>query len=164
MHAPAALQSWGAEPPDLDAACAAIGDYSTHACTLVDASEPLPPTPPVASRLRSLVSRLLSTAPSEARALKCSYSGGDSSFDGPRTVDVMYVCGAEFAASRAEEDASSFSAYTIYLEGPSACALEGGGGGGWGTPFLVIFSVALLLYFGGGAVYNYKAGSVNGEK
>jgi len=125
----AVIQAWG-DPTSQGVfpsyACENCGTWASQACLLLDS------------------------------VLTCTYTGGD----GQRSVQILYSCGTSTDMTAVDSDASP-PAYVIAVTSPDSCAVspapgavsKGLSGGGL---FLILFSVAVLLYGGGGTWYNIK--------
>jgi len=126
-----AIQYWGETPCEAGAPC-----------TLQDSCATLGTFPPptcIANGTAGLI---------------CSYSGGS----GARSVDLDFVCAQSLGSMTGYQKGDT--SYVINIPGPAGCPGGGGaaaaGGLSWGSLFLILLSVAIVVYVGGGLAYNIK--------
>lgn len=128
----AAIQAWGGTPPHIDSSqCAVLGLYRTRNCTVAD---PLPGS--------------AASAPS----LLCQYIGGEDQ----RSVGVRYECSPGLRTPTYSAEQFGSNHYEIRLRGEAACGVVYTLPLSWGSISLILFFVAVVLYIGGGLVYNVK--------
>ena len=132
VPSPVAVQYWGGQTPPPtplpdDDTCAALGTVTSGQCS------------------------------KNGTSLECSYTGGGQG----RSVTFVYQCSQSAGAQpTASQPDPSGMHYVITFSGPAACAMAGGGTGSkglsWGSLFLILFPVSVVVYLSAGCYYNYK--------
>jgi len=124
----AAIQTWSnPPPPDFPTyECANAGTWASQACTMLDG------------------------------VMTCLHTGGDSG----RSIQIMYTCGDGTTETVAIQTQPSPPAYLVTVSSPSSCMVapsdDSSKGLSTGGLFLILFSVAVIMYIGGGLYYNIK--------